>query len=519
MKRFLLSFGFFLLFAFIMGAQVVEVSESLTQVYKSASARFYSYNYPSKDANGQDVVLSSMLIAWSPIISSETDSIESLHIYSHYTITADKESLTSSENNQDRLLFGMLVKSSYGIGLDRTCNFISRCVVIAPDYQGYGVTRNQNHPYLAQELTARQVVDAVMYGSRLYQKLVASGQALPFKSDWRTFAYGFSQGGAVTLAVQRYLEQNDLTQDLHFRGSICGDGPYDLLATLRYYLEDDGDSFDTTTSHRRGFSTMPMVIPMIIKGMLDTHPDMAGHTLQDYLSQQFLDTGIMEWLASKDFSTTEISKKWYQQLQNGLDANGRHYSKEQMAELFYSPKSGEVWAHLEKVFTPGLYEYLSNPENLDVVPTNQGDVWQDLHRAMVDNNVVKGWEPQHRIQFVHSRGDMVVPYANYLTFCDAHPFEEGNMYRIDDSVTPSDHTSVGTTFFTKLVTGGYGDYFKWLDEPMDMTGIHNSKFETQTGEYVYDLGGRKVANSRFSILDSQLKKGIYIINGKKILIK
>ena len=507
MKRFLLSSSILLLFALILKAQVAEVSENLTQVYKSTSARFYSFNYPSKDATGQDVVLSSMLIAWSPITSSSTDSIESLHIYSHYTITADKECLTSSKNLQDRLLFGTLVKSSYG--LDRTCNFISRCVIIAPDYQGYGVTRSQSHPYLAQELTAQQVMDGVKYGMELYRKLVAEKQALPFKSDWRTFAYGFSQGGAVTLAVQRYIEQNDLSEAMHFRGSICGDGPYDLIATLRYYLNDDGNSYDTSTDHRKGFSTMPMVIPMIIKGVLDTHPIMAGHTLQNYLSQQFLDTGIMDWLASKDFSTSEISKKWYQQLQNGLDVNGRHYSKEQMAELFYSPKSDEVWARLEKVFTSGLYEYLSNPDNFDVVPTEKGDAWQDVHHALADNNVVTGWEPQHRIQFVHSRGDMVVPYANYLAFCDAHPFDEGNIYRMDDSVTPSDHTNVGTTFFAKLVIGDYGDYFKWLDEPFDVTGVILTPSISQGDRAIYDLSGRRMQGA--------MGKGIYIVNGRKVV--
>ena len=93
-----------------------------------------------------------------------------------------------------------------------------------------------------------QVMDGVAYGLELYQKLVASNQALPFKSNWRTFAYGYSQGGAVALAVHRYIEQNDLSEELRFRGSICGDGPYDLIATLRYYLEDDGKSYDTSTT-------------------------------------------------------------------------------------------------------------------------------------------------------------------------------------------------------------------------------------------------------------------------------
>ena len=514
MKRFLLSIGVFLLFAFVMKAQMTAVSESLTQVYNTPYARFYSFNYPSKDAAGNDVVLSSMLIAWNPATPSATDSIESLHIYSHYTITSDKECPTSNSNLQDRLLFAMLVKASYAS--DPTTDFISRCIVIAPDYQGYGVTRSMSHPYLAQELTARQVVDAVMYGMRLYQKLVDGGQALPVKTDWRTFAYGYSQGGAVTLAVQRYLEETTLDEDLHFRGSICGDGPYDLMETLRYYLQDDGDSFDTTTRHRKGLCTMPMVIPMIIKGMLDTHPDMAEHTLGDYLSQQFLDTGIMDWLASKDFSTGEISKKWYQQLQNGLDANGRHYSPEQMAELFYSPSTNDVWGRLDKVFTPGLYEYLSNEDNFSTVPSEKGDVWQDIHRALADNNVASGWEPRHRIQFVHSRGDMVVPYANYLAFSDAHPFYLDNLYRIDDSLTPSDHTDVGTSFFLKLFAGAYGDYFKWVDEPVQTTGLRPTPNPSRNGGEVYDLSGRK-ANSKFKIQDSKLRKGIYIQNGRKVV--
>ena len=514
MKRFLLSTGVFLLLAFALKAQAADVSESLTQVYKSAAARFYSFNYPSKNAAGNDVVLSSMLIAWNPASPSATDSIESLHIYSHYTITADKECPTSSTNLQDRMLFGMLVKGSYGS--DRTCDYISRCIVIAPDYQGYGITRTQSHPYLAQELTARQVVDAVMYGMRLYQNLVDGGQALPVKTDFRSFAYGFSQGGAVTLAVQRYLEETTLDEDLHFRGSICGDGPYDLLATLRYYLQDNGDSYDATTRHRKGLCTMPMVIPMIIKGMLDTHPDMAEHTLGDYLSQQFLDTGIMDWLSSKSFSTGEISKKWYQQLQNGLDANGRHYSKEQMAELFYSPSANDVWAHLDKVFTSGLYEYLSDADNFSAVPSGKGDVWQDIHRALAANSVASGWEPRHRIQFVHSRGDMVVPYANYLAFTDAHSFYLDDQYRMDDSLTPADHSDVGTSFFLKLVAGNYGDYFKWVDEPAQTTDIRPTPNPSRNGGEIYDLSGRLVNSSTRQLVNS-LKNGVYIVNGRKVV--
>ena len=187
------------------------------------------------------------------------------------------------------------------------------------------------HPYLSQELTARQMVDAVEYGLKLYQKHVNDKRTLPIKTDWRTYGFGFSQGGAVALAVQRYLEEQAMDEQLHYRGTICGDGPYDLVATLLYYINDDGNSYGQQTEHRKGMNTMPMVVPMIIKGMLDTHPDMKNHALTDYLSQQFLDTGIMDWLESKMYVINDIHEMWYEQLQEGLEANGRTYTPEQMA--------------------------------------------------------------------------------------------------------------------------------------------------------------------------------------------
>ena len=247
--------------------------------------------------------------------------------------------------------------------------------------------------------------------------------------------------------------------------------------------------------------------------MLDTHPDMQTHKLEDYLSQQFLDTGIMDWIASKTFTTGDLSKKWYQQLQAGLDANGRHYTPAQMAELFYSPSSNDVWGKLDKLFTPGFYAYIQASKDFETVPTERGDVWQDIHRAMMDNSLCTGWEPQHRIQFIHSRGDMVVPYGNYLAFRDAHPDDEGELFRIDNSINTTDHTAAGTQLFTNLVLGSYGEYFTWLDESPNPTSLKPA-FAERNGEGTawFTLDGRRL-NSR------PKAKGLYIYGGKKILIK
>ena len=92
----------------------------------------------------------------------------------------------------------------------------------------------------------------------------------------------------------------------------------------------------------------------------------------------------------------------------------------------------EAWAKLDKIFTPDFYNYMKNPANFNSAPALTGNAYEDMRYALESNNVCTGWQPQHRIQFAHSKGDTVVPYGNYLAFRDAHPDSENDIYRIDD---------------------------------------------------------------------------------------
>ena len=46
--------------------------------------------------------------------------------------------------------------------------------------------------------------------------------------------------------------------------------------------------------------------------------------------------------------------------------------------------------------------------------------------------------------------------------------------------------------------------------------IHNSQFSNFNSQFIYDLSGRKIVNGKW--LNGKLPKGIYIHNGKKLLI-
>ena len=501
-------------------AQTVEPSQTLTRLGKSDDCTVYTFNYPSVNAAGEPTTLSSALFAWTPSKRQSNDSIESLHIYCHITITADRERPSTNEAfSKEQSLLVFLPGRKYGnILTGNYANFVGRCIVIAPDYEGYGVTKDTPHPYLSQRLTAQQVVDAVTYGLELYQKEAAEKTAnnplLPLKSDWRSFCMGYSQGGAVSLATHRQIEELGLADELHFQGSICGAGPYDPLTTMRYYLEDDGDSYGVETKHQKGKTTLPVVVPLILKGLCDSHPDMKPYGLESYLSQHLLDTGVTDWIDSKAYTTDEIASKWYDQLQTGIDTPDSHYTPEQMGELFESPRVDKVWGKLEKMFSPAVYDYMADTSHFDAVPETAADAPQALHRALADNSVATGWEPQHRIQFYHSKADMVVPYGNYLAFRDAHPQGEGSLYRIDDTFSEGDHMDAGVTFMLILFSvRHYADTFNWLCEgsATGITTTHYTNHSTDADAW-YSLDGRRLSGR-------PTNKGIYINKGIKVVIK
>ena len=481
----------------------------------------YKFNYPSTSVTGEPIVLSSLLACWAPKEPEEGATIESVHIYSHYTVTSNSQCPTSyTTSSADFVVLAPLFEGYSYDEKNPYKSIVKRSIVIMPDYEGYGVSSDRTHPYLAEEITAQQVIDAVTYGLELYGKLNGADNTLPLKDDWRCFNVGYSQGGAVALAVQRYIEKNDLSNQLHFRGTICGDGPYDLIATMRYYMDDDGTSYGTNTSHRQEQATMPVVLPMIMNGMIVCTPNMSSHTINDYLAQSFLDTGILDWLNNKNMSTSDINKAWLTQMDEGAVTIGEktYTAPANMSEMFFKQvvpgmiwgTQTVAWAKLDKIFTPDFYNYMKNPANFNSAPALTGNAYEDMRYALESNNVCTGWQPQHRIQFAHSKGDMVVPYSNYLAFRDAHPSGENDIYRIDDTYSDSDHLNSGSKFLIKL-SSEFFSYFEWVDgsTPTGIKTITNER--GLMDDAWYDLSGRKLASS-------PTKKGLYIHRGKKVVM-
>lgn len=429
----------------------------------STSSRVLTYNYPSVDADGNRIILSSALCA----SKNSSKAKSKLIIGCHVTITSNKECPTEYNKSASILAF----KSDVGM-LYYHAKYDDE-VVILPDYEGYGVTSSRPHPYLYQELTARQVVDAVRYGKALYDAMADDDTWRRFTSDWKSVSIGYSQGGSVSLATHRFIEENGLADELRFAGSVCGDGPYDPVAHLQYYMNDNGNAYDgsNTTSHTRGKIAMPIVLPLILKGMCDRNPYMKQHNIGNYLSLMFLDTGVIDWInakskeASEQYTTSDVNDALDKYRKNGFSNNGRTYSEEQVQQMLVDKIDGNVVGDTRYMFTTACYDYFNNASNFTSVPTTRGTL-QDLHRALASNSMVHGWTPSHRVAFFHSTYDTVVPYENLRSFISNHKSliyygdtrsgisgvtrtsnpDIADVYIIDNQST-DDHVDAGTKFY------------------------------------------------------------------------
>lgn len=388
---------------------------------------WYNFNYPSVSAKGEPVILSAM--ACMP--DNDIFRVNNVVIGCHATIT-DNKSCPSMYNHGGSSLTDvsmMMNMASSGLVAAGISDEEYYNLVILPDYEGYGISKDVAHPYLYQELTARQSVDAVRYGIALYKTSpIVESIRHPFSSDWRTMSLGYSQGGSVAMAVQRFIEQNGLTDELQFAGSVCGDGPYDPMSTILYYVKDylAGNSMK-----------LAMVLPLIMKGMCDSNPYMQSHKENEYMSG-FLDTGILDWLTEKELSTWDIPEKWAAQYAAG---NYTDY-----LEKDGSAKLGKILNEEGYNYFKALYDAYKDDYTSAAgvpIPAQRGKLY-DVHLALESNNLTGGWNPRHPIHLYHSDVDHVVPIENRMRATNVFTT---NIVVEHNAGISLDHQDAGREFF------------------------------------------------------------------------
>ncbi|GAB6977072.1 alpha/beta hydrolase [Prevotella falsenii] len=369
---------------------------------------YYRYTYPSINTKGEPVTLTAL----AAMPTEYKVPISNIILGCHITITDNKstpsEYIKSGDWKSD---VGMLIMHARS---KSASELAYNCLVILPDYQGYGITQNDAHPYLAQEITARQSVDALRYGIELY-KNSKKGRA-KIRDNWKTICVGYSQGGSVAMASHKFIETNFLDKDLQLGGSVCGDGPYDPIATLKFYITEDK-------------IYMPVALPLIIKGMLDYNPYMGRHNIKDYFNEKFLNTGILDWIEKKEKDTEEIQKELKKIYDFKKDAKGEYIK-------------------VSEIFTPEAFAFMSKKVKGEA--TEKNPKFDDLYTASTVNNLTEGWKPKYPIYLFHSKVDEVVPLSNAESAYQKMRTDDNPNIIKYTYVEKGGHVKSGSTFYFAL---------------------------------------------------------------------
>ena len=99
-------------------------------------------------------------------------------------------------------------------------------ISVVPDYLGFGTTSSVLHPYYVEEYAASSVTDNL-----LAVKELAAIKKIRFNGD--LFLAGYSQGGYVTMAVHKYIDQHGL-EDFNLIASFPAAGGYDVKEMQEY---------------------------------------------------------------------------------------------------------------------------------------------------------------------------------------------------------------------------------------------------------------------------------------------
>ena len=457
----------------------------------SFNINWFSYDYPTIGGDGQPVTLSAL--ACMPDNTGETTEINNVIVGCHITITTNKECPTQYNISGSMFSDIFLTMTLAGSNLYPQDDLAHHNLVILPDYEGYGITKDRSHPYLISEINARQVTDAVRYGIQLYQN---DGQLQdmrrPFRQDWRSICTGYSQGGAVALSTQRYIEEQGLSDELHLAGSVCGDGPYSPLVNILYYMEQDRDGKELS---------MPVVLSLMLKGLCEYDEAMAGCQVNDFLVERFLETGVIDWITEKEKSTDDITNTWKQ-----LYANGKGDDK----TYFHSVLTSDGKALLKNIVKPEIYQYYSDlldkyPHYATTsIPSPEGNSLAEImHLALSHNDLTTGWTPTHPVYLYHSTKDEVVPFQNYQIAAS----NLGEEVEFCPSASNGTHVETGMEFF---FSPQRLDCIRALASA-GSDGI-STTMQPSTAQKWFDIYGRPV-------MKTSSAKGILIINGKKYIFR
>ena len=408
------------------------------------SAKWVTIRYKSTSVDGSTKDFSELIVyPYNRILKNPNP--KNLIIGCHCTITSNAERPSNFSKLSFRTDVSMLaLKFAAG---DRNC------LVVIPDYEGYGSTHGDPHPYCNRDVTAKQVVDGAKAAVAWYEE-----NEKKMAENWAAIPVGYSQGGAVAAGTLRYHTRYSDGHDLNMVGAVCGDGPYDPLATLKTYIEKDR-------------LYMPVAPALLLKGAIDTNKGLKaqGCTYKDFVTDDFYNTGIFDWLQKKNLTTDDIQTELLK-ISKAYKGGFKMYcwSKTDKKFMLYDPENanGRDWdlsngnamsyCTVDQCFKPGVIAFFKDGSIKGDVPENK---LKALEQALKENSLYYGnYVPEpdefsmggtERFTLFHSTGDEVVPVSNMESV--RNKWGVNNLKAISYEAGTYLHVGTGAAFYVSYV--------------------------------------------------------------------
>ncbi|WP_245328382.1 alpha/beta hydrolase family protein [Hymenobacter aquaticus] len=177
--------------------------------------RVYRLTYTTRNTDGKNIIASGALLV--PTVGGQPLPLLS---YQHGTIRPDDESRAPSyysPNSEVYSAVSVLASTGY--------------MVAAPDYIGYGASKNLPHPYEHAASLASASLDML----RAAREFGAKEQVAVGKKN---FLLGYSEGGFATLALHKLMEEQ-ASSEFTVTASAPGAGAYHKSAFADYILKSD----------------------------------------------------------------------------------------------------------------------------------------------------------------------------------------------------------------------------------------------------------------------------------------
>ena len=394
---------------------VDDVEEAQFNFSRHDACEFITIPYISVDNQNNPVVLSTG-ICWptESYLDKTPRKIKFIVLNNHPTIGKDSEASTGSKPLSSIEVMGIPIAPHGAMNLMTTEDGL----VISPDYLGFGYSRNSIHPYCNHTLTARNVIDGFVAAMD-----TVKARGIEIDENYYTYNIGYSQGGAVSMGVQKFLETEASQQvrDLfRLKKSICGAGPYDIPLTYRELVEEDS-------------LTYPCSLAMTLIGAMAAYKEgcMKQVDIDSIYANPEFRRGIEEIVSEKE-STTDSINLW-------------------MTNFF-----GRTKISARDILRPEVLDHSSN-------------AGRALDKTVSKCNLLDGeWIPETPITLYHFTGDQVVPYSNSLEAVKLFG-DKVKLYNEKDTITcqsemlrsalplikpnPHTHSDYGTPFFLYVIDG------------------------------------------------------------------